>query len=50
MQVLTIISGVVGIATSGTEVWHGIYTLPLPVMIVALLWTGARTREFFAER
>lgn len=50
LQVLTIISGIVGLVTSGAEIWHGIYNLLMPILIVALLWTGVGTREFFAKR
>lgn len=50
LQALVIISGVVGLAISGAEIWQGIYNLLMPILIVALLWTGAGTGEFFAKR
>ncbi|GAB3631097.1 hypothetical protein GCM10027421_04500 [Microbacterium shaanxiense] len=50
LQLITIISGVVALVTSGAQLWHGIYNLLLPILIVVLLWAGARTREFFASR
>ena len=50
LQVLAIVSGVIALVTSGGAVWHGIYNLLMPILIVALLWTGVRTRDFFAKR
>lgn len=50
LQVLAIISAVVGLVTSGAEVWHAIYNVLMPILIISLLWTGVGTREFFATR
>lgn len=50
LQVLAIVSGVIALVTSGGAIWHGIYNLLMPILIVALLWTGVRTRDFFAKR
>ena len=50
LQVITIVSGVVAMVTAGGQFWHGIYNLLMPILIVALLWTGAGTKDFFARR
>lgn len=50
LQVLTIVSAIVALVTSGGELWHTIYSLMMPILIVALLWTGSGTKEFFAKR
>lgn len=50
LQVLAIVSAVVGLITSGTEIWHAIYNVLMPILIISLLWTGVGTREFFASR
>lgn len=50
LQVITIVSGVVTMVTAGGQIWHGIYNLLMPILIVALLWMGAATKDFFAKR
>lgn len=50
LQVLAIVSGVIALVTAGGQFWHGIYNLLMPILIVALLWTGVRTKDFFAKR
>ena len=50
LQLLAIIGGIFTIVTSGSGLWQGIYNLLMPILIVALLWTGAGTKEFFAKR
>lgn len=50
LQLVTIVSGVVTMVTAGGQIWHGIYNLLMPILIVALLWMGAATKDFFAKR